>query len=296
MGLEDYSSDESRRLICTENLFAGILLLFEHKLNSLSPNNSDEALINQKIAPVLDSNMKLLRVNTLIARQIKERMDSIGINVDWKKVESIDNFRYDIFGYRSKLSKAALRDIISDIFLILKDFLILNLQTHPKDFLGEPAWNTLISVAEVYNREKADCVKTFHNVEWKSDGLYNSLTKYKCNECGSGLIFINDPQEDRDENKFTCKSCAKKWNYIEMAVDSIEKYFSREDYISYTDEDEPAIIECPECSHETFICDEQSCPLCGLKEIYICQKGGMEDIPYCEFGGNGCSYCEEKDE
>lgn len=46
LGIEDYNSSDSRRLIsCTRNLFAGILLLFKHKLAILSPPGSDEVLI-----------------------------------------------------------------------------------------------------------------------------------------------------------------------------------------------------------------------------------------------------------
>ena len=298
MGLEDYSSGESRRLIsCTRNLFAGILLLFKHKLNSLSPKNSNEALIKQKVEPVLDSDGNLIWVGqgkkTLDVRQIKERFDSIGISVDWKKVESINKFRNDIEHYYSKLSKSAMRDTISDTFLIVRDFLTLNLQLDPKDFLGEEEWNTLISVSEVYNREKNDCVKTFNNVEWISDGLYASLIEFKCDECGSDLICINAPQEDRNENIFTCKSCGREWDFEEIAIDSIEKYYSFENYLSYTDGDESATLTCPECFHETYIYHEQSCAFCGYSAEHECQRCSI-DIPSCEIDGSGfCSWCQK---
>ena len=57
MGLEDYASGEKdlKRLIsCARNLFAGILLLFKHKLVELSPPNSNEVLIKARIRPERD--------------------------------------------------------------------------------------------------------------------------------------------------------------------------------------------------------------------------------------------------
>lgn len=61
IGLEDYSSLDERRVIsCARNIFAGILLLFKHKLVLLSDSDSDEALIKQKVLPVtgVDKNIK----------------------------------------------------------------------------------------------------------------------------------------------------------------------------------------------------------------------------------------------
>ena len=49
VGLEDYSlsaSDPRRIVSCTRNIFAGVLLLFKHKLSLLSDLDSDEALVN----------------------------------------------------------------------------------------------------------------------------------------------------------------------------------------------------------------------------------------------------------
>ena len=55
LGLEDYGSADPRRLLsCTRNLYAGILLLFKHRLSELSPAESDEALIKEKVEPVAD--------------------------------------------------------------------------------------------------------------------------------------------------------------------------------------------------------------------------------------------------
>ena len=77
LGLEDYKSSDDRRLIsCTRNLAAGILLLFKHKLELLSPPDSNEALIKQKVMPVLQADGGILWVGdgrkTVDVQQIKD--------------------------------------------------------------------------------------------------------------------------------------------------------------------------------------------------------------------------------
>ena len=56
LGIGDYEFSAPRRLVsCTRNLFAGIMLLFKHKLAKLSPPGSDGLLIKQHIIPILNS-------------------------------------------------------------------------------------------------------------------------------------------------------------------------------------------------------------------------------------------------
>ncbi|MGL4779353.1 MAG: hypothetical protein ACRCXN_00780 [Bacteroidales bacterium] len=55
IGIEDFDSSDKRRIISsTRNIFAGILLLFKHKLCDLSPQDSDEVLIKQVVLPSID--------------------------------------------------------------------------------------------------------------------------------------------------------------------------------------------------------------------------------------------------
>jgi hypothetical protein len=142
MGLEDYSSSRSDRIIsCTRNLFAGILLLFKHKLNILSPSNSKEALVKEKVIPKIGSNGQVKWVGngkkTVNVPQIRKRFDSLGISVNWERVDNIRRFRNNVEHYYTGLSKDAMRDLISNSFLIIRDFVSQHLDLDPKIFLGE---------------------------------------------------------------------------------------------------------------------------------------------------------------
>ncbi|WP_029834987.1 hypothetical protein [Vibrio parahaemolyticus] len=84
IGLEDFESDDDRRIISsTRNIFAGILLLFKHRLCELSPEGSDEALIKQKVLPAIDATGAVNWIGqgkkTVDVQNIKDRFKSLGI-------------------------------------------------------------------------------------------------------------------------------------------------------------------------------------------------------------------------
>ena len=212
IGLEDYISPDPRRLIsATRNLFAGILLLFKYKLVLLSPPESDEVLIKERILPSLDSGGNLKWTGkgrkTVDVQQIRERFEQLNIHVDWDRLEKINRHRNDIEHYYSAQSKDSARSLISNSFIIIRDFISKHLGHDPKEILGDEAWNTLVGVAEVYEKEKEDCLKTFDAVDWESDTLYNTVREFNCDKCGSGLVHIPAPQKSRYDNEFVCKSC-----------------------------------------------------------------------------------------
>lgn len=61
IGIEDYQSSDSRRVLsAVRNVTARMLLLFKEKLRELSPADSDEVLIKQKIQPELDANVAVI--------------------------------------------------------------------------------------------------------------------------------------------------------------------------------------------------------------------------------------------
>jgi len=297
MGLEDYSSGESKRMIsCTRNLFAGVLLLFKHKLASLSSTDSNEVLIKQRILPKLGASGKVEWIGqgkkTVDVQQIRERLEALGISVNWERVDAINRFRNDIEHYYTQLSEDAIRALLSNSFLVIRDFLSQHLATDPKEFLGDDAWDVLLSVSEVYEKEKQECVAIIESVDWTSGSLLDALISFNCPNCNSTLISIRDPEEEPEANKFYCRSCDTSWDFETIAEAAIEDYFAYENYRSHKDGGERATICCPMCSHNTYIVHEQCCAICGESAEHVCQRCSMQ-IPPEEIDGSGyCSWCQ----
>jgi len=297
IGLEDYSSSDSRRLIsATRNIFAGVMLLFKHKLSLLSPQGSDEVLIKQQVLPNIDSTGDLQWTgkgkNTVGVQQIKKRFGSLGIEIDWKRVEKINRHRNDIEHYYTTKSKDSVRRLISDCFIVIRDFIANHLAGDPKDVLGDDAWTMLVDVAEVYEREKADCESTMDSVEWESSTVHEGLKEYDCSNCGSGLINIPNPKTSRYDNEFVCKSCGESWDYESIATEALESIAPSYNYRPVKDGGEPEIVMCPNCSNETYIFSEEICGACGETAEHWCNRCSNK-IPASEiFLGGLCSYCQ----
>ncbi len=304
MGLEDYESSDHKRLIsCTRNIFAGILLLFKHKLSSLSPENSDEVLIKQHVLPKKDLTGMIVwegkGKKTVDFHQIKERFESLGVKTHWDRIVKINEFRNDIEHYHSNLSKDAIRDLLSNSFIVIRDFITEELSLDPRTLLGEYSWNILISVSEVYKKEKKSCNREIDKIDWASESLGEALKDITCENCGSGLITIKKFEKDREYSVFVCKSCRSEYEYESIIEKAITKYFSFERYLSFTDGNTIPVISCPECGNETYIYSEEQCLFCGASFEHTCSSCHLEIVPE-ELDGSGfwgwCSHRMSKDD
>lgn len=296
LGLEDFESSDHKRIIsCVRNLFAGILLLFKYKLVLLSLPDSNEVLIKQEIVPVLNSSGSIFwkgkGKKTVNVYQIKERFKSLGIDVDWNRIEKINSFRNDIEHYYSRMPKKAIESVISDSFIIIRDFISIHLQKDPRELLGEKAWNTLLKVSEVYKREKQECIKKIEQIDWQMDLLYKAIINCQCELCGSDLITVHIVDSIPENNKFVCRACGEEYNYETIIKIALEQYSSRNYYFVQKYGEEPEVIQCPFCGELTYIYHERQCALCGEKAEHKCQRCGIT-IPPEEINEEGfCSWC-----
>ncbi len=295
IGLEDYSSPDQRRVIsCTRNLFAGILLLFKHKLSVLSPVNSDEVLIKQRVLPVLDNDQLEWTGKgnkTVDVQGIKDRLESLDIRVDWKRIEKINNFRNDIEHYYSDLKHEAIRSLISDCFIIINDFIRNHLEEDPKELLGEAAWTVLIEVNEVYEREKAECTAALQNLEFLDEEILNAFKGYSCDICGSGLIKPSDLKRNAENAEYICQSCGREFLYEEIVSEALMGYYSFATYLSHTDGEDTPLVDCPECGEMTYLYEKSICASCGYVAEHQCQRCGSPILPEELSSKPFCGYC-----
>lgn len=296
LGLEDYESSDHKRLIsCTRNIFAGILLLFKHKLSVLSPENSDEVLIKQRVLPKKDPTGIIVwegkGKKTVDVHQIKERFESLGVKTHWDRIKKINEFRNDIEHYHSNMSKDAIRYLLSNSFIVIRDFITEELALDPRNLLGEDSWNILVSVSEVYQKEKEACNGEIDKIDWASESLGEALKDIACENCGSDLITIKKFEKVREYTVLVCKSCQSEYEYESIVEEAITKYLSFEKYLSFTDGNTIPVTSCPECGNETYVYSEEQCLFCGASFKHTCGRCGQEIMPE-EIDGSGfCGWC-----
>jgi len=298
IGLEDFESTDERRIIsATRNIFAGILLLFKHKLRELSPIDSDEALIKQRVLPEVDATGTVSWIGkgkkTVDVQNIKDRLESLNISVDWKRLERINKYRNDIEHYYSTLNNESVQQLISDSFLIIRDFIVDELGEDPKSLLGEDCWKILVDVNEVYVREKQKCDSSLEKLDYFSNEILYALQAHRCDECGSELTETKD-LDKAIEASFKCRACGKESHYEEIVNGAVNEFYADEAYSAHKDGGDTPVIDCPFCFSGTYIFHEGICVSCGDSATHECVRCGGNIPPEEISDDNICGYCSYK--
>ncbi|MGR5308174.1 hypothetical protein [Vibrio mediterranei] len=302
IGLEDFESTDDRRIVsATRNIFAGILLLFKHRLCELSPDNSDEVLIKQKILPEMDATGAVNWIGkgkkTVDVQNIRERFKSLGIEVDWNRLERINKYRNDIEHYYSAMNHESVQQLVSDSFVIIRNFIAEQLYADPKELLGEEYWKVMVEINEVYEQEKAACEVSLETLNYASNTILDAFKKYQCQECGSGLIEAKEAGVDALEANFSCRSCDHSAQYEELVGNVLAEHFSADFYLAHTDGNDVPMIDCPSCYQGDYLIEEGVCSMCDFTAAASCMRCGgnipPEEISESDICGY-CSYMAEK--
>jgi hypothetical protein len=212
VGVEDFNSDDERRSVSAmRNIAAGLLLLFKAKLCMLSPEHDKELLIKKDLAPAHDEFGNLILRSkgkkTADVAQIRERLTNMKVDVDWKRVEKITNLRNEIEHYYAAATPDAVREVIAESFLLIRDFLQLELEEDPQTLLGDECWQVLLNTSDVYSAEESTCKKSLTTIDWKYSTIESALNYLRCRHCGSSLIEAHAGGGNYRNSLMRCKSC-----------------------------------------------------------------------------------------
>lgn len=280
VGLQDLRLGTPERVLsAVRNLHAGVLLLLKARLVELSPEKSDDVLLKQRIEPRLGAFGELLFVGsgrkTVEAEQIRERLQSLGVDVDWARVKALTEERNNIEHYAAKLSNDALRALASNVLVIVRDFTATELKQDPAQLFGAEAWGELIKNKEVYDAERAACLSSLQEVKWPHD-LGSAIGAYTCSECASQLVRPVDPEASFEDLDFGCRSCGCEVSTPEFVERALRQHYPHDEYQAVLDGGTDPLAQCPGCESDTYVVDRQACPLCGYEleytECMVCEE------------------------
>jgi len=293
MALGDFASPEKERAIsAVRNMHAGILLLFKAKLSAFSPADSNDVLIKKNIRPQKTPEGKILFVGygkkTVDVADIQERFKSLGIPTDWKRFQKINDARNDVEHHFTTLHPDAIKGMISDTFMIIRDFITDQLMADPREELGDAAWGTLLSVSEVFEKERKECKERMESIDWESSALSEAICDLTCLDCGSPLL---SPAGAGRDHGVTCRSCGKLEPFESFAERALLQNLGGQNHVAVQDGGEEVLITCPFCFQEGYVVEEKCCALCGESCHHTCDMCSNE-IPVCELSdGRLCGYC-----
>ena len=270
VGVEDSrSTDPARLLSAVRDIHSGILLLYKEALRRLSPANSDEVLLMALIRPKLHTGGAVTFVGggskTVDVQQIRERFSALEIKTEWHRFDRISKLRNDAEHYYPQATTEQLRGLISDAFILVHEFVVTQLHEDLKALLGENAWQQMIEISEVYERERRECRKMLESISWELELVRRGVVELECEGCGSGLLQPNKTSGSGKEVELVCRACDRREDGESFKPRAIEIALGPDWYL-YVDGYETRYVTCPECLQEAYLINERRCESCGHEE------------------------------
>lgn len=288
VGVEDYTlsnKDAKRAISAVRNIVAGILLLYKEKLCLLSPAHDKELLIKQDISFIYENDELVIKgtgKNTINSFEISKRFKDLNVSVDWKVFNEINQLRNNLEHYYTEISTDAIREIIAKSFVLIRDFMVNELNLTAKEELGDECWSQLIDVHEVYQKEEEDYQAALSEVDWQYDVVKKAIKKFRCSHCQSTLITTEDTDMFYRDIHLSCKSCNAEFLVPDILEECIENHLLQRSIREQIQGGESLFESCFECSKNTFILEDECCLACGYEmqytECWRCSETlGIED-------------------
>lgn len=271
LGVEDFRAaehDEARALSSIRNLTAGLLLLFKVKLQVMSTPDSSEALLKEKVTPIMGPDGQPIWVGsgkkTADVRTIISRLDGLGVDgVEWKLLEALTNTRNDIEHYYSTRPTSVLLETVANCFHLIQQFVPIHLGISPVSLLGEDIWTFLTEQEAFYERERKACLESLSSVSWPSKILASATEHLHCPKCRAKLMKASGNVDKHSLTTFHCTRCEASSQFDDV-VDSMltGKYF-KDLYIAATQGGDGPLDVCARCERDSYVIEENQCAICG---------------------------------
>jgi hypothetical protein len=273
------------------------LLLYKEALLRLSPDESNEVLVKARIIPTRGPNGEIVfkgdGKKTADIQQIKERFEELGISTDWVRFDRITNVRNEIEHYYTTANQRTLDGVISDAFVIIRNYVTTELNEDALNLFGQETWEVMLRISEVYEAERAECENSLRSVDWGSDALREGVFDLSCPSCSGGLLRPDGEYASYSESMgLQCRACGEVTSAHDFVPLAIAQALDGGSYESFEDGSDEMYITCPVCQSEAYVMDEERCAFCGESAQHKCERCGCE-IPASELHCSPyCGYCE----
>lgn len=300
LGLEDFASDDERRIIsAARNLYSGVLLLAKEVLRQLSPPGSNDILIRTKTKAVKEADGTVRLVGdgkkTIDRFEIEETFKQLQLAVDLSNLKRLADIRNDIEHMHPQHAPALIQEAIADAMPIIRDIIVRELHEEPSALLGQPAWDALLDQAKVFKAEQDACRDSFESIDWESETLASAVKEFRCPHCSASLLYNDNADATVPTNlHLICAKCGERADNESVIEAAIDEHLAWDAYVAMTDGGDLPINNCPECGRETFIVHENRCANCGFEleetSCGVCSAQVTVD-DYCNEHPGLCSYC-----
>ncbi|HWW87217.1 MAG TPA: hypothetical protein VNZ26_26650 [Vicinamibacterales bacterium] len=295
VGVEDYKQRDPRRAAsAVRNFYAGVLLLLKEKLRLESPPGSNNALLYEKVEfQRRGSGVVFVRTGkkTVDVGQIIDRFRGLGLSLDQRRLEQLQQIRNDIEHHASQYSHAKLQEAVARTFVLVASALEDHLALKPHDVFRKGVWKTMLSEAETFKEMEDRCRQSIDSLSNVPDAATDALACLECAKCGSSLMEAAAGAPYL-EATFTCRACGKTAEISEAIPSALATVYAGEAYDLIKDGGEPSIGTCPECGAEAFHIEDDECLACGETRSYKECLRCSAPLGLDEQETGLCSYCD----
>jgi hypothetical protein len=297
LGIEDYrANDPPRALSAVRNFYSGVLLLAKEVLVRQAPNAKPEDVLGARYKPVPDGKGGVHHEwdgrQTVDFSTLGTRFKDFGLKIDETALRDLNRIRTAIEHYYTNESRETVREAIAKAFPVVVDLFALADEA-PHEVLGD-AWQTMLDVRAVYERELQACEESFEELKARVNVVQEA--SFNCPECRSDLVSQEEPTNtDPWSIQAVCRSCGAEPEGDKLVEHSLDVRFHNENYRAFKDGDIKPLDQCPECGRCTYVIREEheGCALCEFVLDDACANCGISLMPSDAHPEDPtlCSYC-----
>jgi hypothetical protein len=270
IGVEDYNSGDDRRLLSAlRNIHAGILLLAKEHLRRLSPPDSNEALIKQRIRLVAGPGSAIAPIGngnkTVDVATIKERFADLKIPFDWKPLDRIQAIRNVIEHYYFEGSRERLREALRDAQVIVHHLVVGVLREEPMGLLQQDCWQTLLKESSIVDAERRACLLSLQDVIWPTKRAQDVARELICPTCRSNLVKRSSGSaSEPTELGLVCSACGEFFDAETSFAHSLNDGHYIDLHFASSDGEYELVEECPSCQSLAYVVEDEECAWCAF--------------------------------
>lgn len=299
LGVEDYQSDDDRRMISAlRNFYAGVLLLGKACLLNAADVSDPMEVLAARFTPKLNTTGEVVYENesftTVDLQGLQNRFKGFGLVWPQGDIKRLQKLRNNSEHYHVDTPKETIQQAISECFPLVAGFLEI-LEKDPTQELGA-TWEIMIKEKALFKEQLQKCQKSFSEIEWKE---LVDASKVECLNCQMPLLAQEDEQNsDPALISAKCLACSHEHDALYIIENTIEHKFGVDNLLSAIQSNTQLIYTCPECSEDTYVYNDEwnMCLYCLHEMTTECSRCSNEITPdTMSYENNGlCDYCQNQ--
>ena len=192
-----------------------------------------------------------------------------------KALRNLNSIRTDIEHAANPHAEEAVRDAIASAFPVIAQ-LFDAMEEQPAGELGDETWGAMLSVREMYEREKRQCDATFAHIDWGTGGILGGMER-TCPDCGSPLVEASIAEGQNFQwATVRCRRCGNSPSIEQFVVHLVGEHYAVDSYRAGMGEVSAPVHDCPDCSVHAYLTTEDH-----------------NGCVWCEFELGACAVCSE---